>query len=268
MLKLKRYSNHFILDDILTWPTDTNNVLIENEEYLRKYKKREKEIDSACQRDELQRFNTPINEYKELWESTISQITESNEGYKIIGFHCSRYIDEEIENIICNGLHPLNSSFLKERIERLYLNNLIDLETTRQLQTKNKAEDNNRKDKICFFHSVSTLKKENDLIRLFRAWGGEALYWHYEKDTNIFEILNRIGKPCIVVASCKINELHAYTKIEEKMIDIWLSRKSNYISINDINTSCKINVNALEIIQRKTPLFENLTCCNSWRTEI
>ncbi len=52
----------------------------------------------------------------------------------------------------------------------------------------------------------SVLRSEGAVGRLFRSWGGEALYNSHEDDLETGPLLRRIGTPCIWIVVLPIGQ--------------------------------------------------------------
>ena len=262
------YKNHFILDLIETWPDSIKKYLSTNEKGLMKYVIEENRLDKKAQTDIMIRFNRPENSFQRYWNNAVELIKEQIYNYSIVGFHCTRLTESEILDIQTNGLHPLEPSFTEYRITNLVKQNFISSFTAKEIHSSNLSSADNRKGNVCFFHCISTLKDEWGLYRLFRFWGGEAIYFLHEKNPNILKELLSIGIPCIVVGSLKPTDIINIRSIEERIIYVWLSQKDKNAHSQDCDTFVKYNVPVLEIINRSDPRFEQLTDCLNWNYKI
>ena len=208
------YPDHLVLDDIHTWPKKVRRLLTRLEPKLHEYRDLESKIDTAEQLNSSLRVCRRWNEHERYWSSTKYKIHEYLNSKMIIGFHCTRLTEIEIKDIKKNGLKPLSVEHTISRINKTIDDGLI----AKQLIQNNEVNDINRKGRVCFFHSPSNLNDEVGLCRLFRAWGGEAIYVNHEKNKSLFSKLTSIGKPCIVVASIFPNEVN---DIEKRIISVW-----------------------------------------------
>ena len=262
------YPNHIILDDIGTWPTQISNLLTEVESNIHKYRTRELEIDNAAKSNVLLRYQRPINEYNSYWSDAISRIKYFINESMIVGFHCSRLTNDEIASVRQNGLLPLAYEYTIRRIDIIKKAGLISPIVAQELIEKNESRAQNRNGNVCFFHALRTLKDDVGLYRLFRAWGGEAIYLNHENNQQVFQEIIKIGTPCIVVASLQPEEVGFFNDIAPRIINTWLDRNALTEYSQDCDTIVKREVSVLEIIDRDDPRFEELTDCTNWYYKI
>jgi len=93
---------------------------------LRAYLIEEIEINEKCCTDDLEyRQNPPNNSWMREWEDLTEKIKIIIQDCLFCGFHCTRLVESEIDNIQSNGLKPLCPDFTKKRVEKLFKDNLI-----------------------------------------------------------------------------------------------------------------------------------------------
>src|SRR5690606_19025663 len=80
---------------------------------------------------------------------------------------------------------------------------------------------------FCFYEP--SLAGERGIGRLFRSWGGEALYNSHEKDPTTGGALRRIGVPCIIKAIVPINNLCESKFPDSALARVILSRLGHQI---------------------------------------
>lgn len=262
------YPNHFVLDDIQTWPSRISRILTKLEPNLQEYREIELQIDDAAEKDVLLRINRPTNKNEKFWNYAVSRISELIKDFLVVGFHCSRLTENEISDVKRNGLTPLMTKFAVTRIKTLTRDGLLSPITAQKLIEENEAGATNRNGNVCFFHCLSTLKDESGLYQLFRAWGGEAIYLNHENNPSVFHEITAVGKPCIILASIYPNEVGFFNDLEERIIKIWLDRNVETESNYDCDSLVKRQVSVLEILNREDPKFEILTGCDNWFREI
>lgn len=257
------FEDHIILDQIFTWPKKIVELISNSKVDLQNYLIEARRIDKLAREIVEYRWNRPQNKYATKWNNLVNLIEFELQEAKIIGFHCSRLMDFEILDIIENGIEPLSLEFSNSRIRKLYKNSLISEELRDNLIDKKELSAENRVGHTFFFHCTSTLKDEMGLCRLFKSWGGEAIYLNNEKNT----ALQEIGIPSIVVASLERLELDEYPCLSERMICILLN--DNYHPhdfdtwLNNIEPT-----DVISVITRNDELFEILTNIKDWNTLI
>jgi len=264
---LYKTENNIILDIVESWPPEIKLLIEHNEDLLHKYLDMEREIDQRAQEDVMLRVIRPHNKYEFDWSRIILEIEKILNVNKFVGFHCTKLTANEIENISSNGLKPLNSEMLNSRISELYENGMISKIASEHLKRNNRSSESNREGKTFFFHGANTLKDEFGLYRLFRLWGGEALFFNNEQNPNIYAELLHVGKPCIVLGSLNYEDVKAYPSLAYCFITVFLN-KGNLDGINyDFDSCVKKDVKALCIINNEDVLFEQLTNFSSWRID-
>ncbi|WP_037305761.1 hypothetical protein [Amycolatopsis orientalis] len=136
----------------------------------------------------------------DLWERD-AEVRRLLDGYLLRGYHATRLLAHETDNIRAHGLRlfdaKLGTARLDTAVEHGYL-------TTDEHATliQGMALTSNRVGQICLFLSKTTLTEDAEgLNLLLAAWGGEAIYMpHVHTDNPINTKLRSIGIPSIVVA--------------------------------------------------------------------
>jgi len=256
---IEEIDNHIILDNLQTWPIEILNILDSAKDDIEKFIIEERRIDKLGEEIIEYRFDRPYNDYSPKWDRTLESVNSILEHQTIVGFHCTRLMDYEISDVLNNGLIPLNFEFAKKRINKLYDLNNISTELKNNLINKPELIDKSRVNRTFFFHCISTLKDKSGLSRLFKYWGGEAMYLCFENNTKLQEI----GIPCIILASLKIKDFNQkILSLGERMICIYLN--DNYYSHDFDNWLLKDKIPVIKIIKRSDRLFNNLTNINKW----
>jgi len=260
-------SNNFIFDVIETWPVKFIEIINENEQDLREYLKFEYKIDRLAQEDVQLRINRPLNKHSILWENINSLLKAIIDEYNIVSFHCSRLTCFEKEQILKNGLQPLNKVLLEDRIKRLYSDNKLSDRTYKKLISENVSDEYNRKGKIFFFHCLKTLQDEGGLRRLFRHWGGESLYYYHENDFYISKELRNIGQPSIIISSISFKEIDRYGDLVQRMIHLLLKDDSYFCEFFDVDSNIDHIIQPDLIIDYFDQDFNRFTNYNSWNLQ-
>jgi hypothetical protein len=107
----------------------------------------------------------------------------------------------ERRDIGLNGLRVLTPELLEQRLRAARREGILSDEHLASLRTRNQAGDSNRRDRLALCFSRGLLEDEGGMKRLFRSWGGEALYNSHEDDAFTGPALMAIGRPCIIVAA-------------------------------------------------------------------
>lgn len=250
------FNNHIIIDQFSTWPEVIYNLIDTSKKELINYISEKKRIENI-----RNRASRPRNEYEDKWISVVDSINSYLDKSKIVGFHCSRLMNDEIEEVLTNGLTPLNCDFANMRIKKVYEKGLIPIDLMNSLLNKEELSEENRTGSIHFIHNTMTLRNEMCLNLLFKLWGGEAIYSGFEEN----KYLQGIGIPCIIVASIEYHDLIDFNLIE-RMLSIYLG--DSYYYSHEFDSWINKKVNVLSIITRNNKLFNSLTNIDDWDEKI
>lgn len=117
-------------------------------------------------------------------EQTTEAVLDLLQGEVLRGWHCTRLTDKEVDHIKKHGMQPPNREILRQRIQQIQEDGLIDSVTAERFMTENQANDRGRKDRIWFCFSTPRTAGQKGIERFFRRWGGEALYNSHERDAS------------------------------------------------------------------------------------
>ena len=85
------------IECVASWPRDLVELLHENYEVLRDYELEEQRIDKLGRSDRRLRVYRPPNAWRAQRTALISKIEEAVQHLDMIGFHCTRLEDDEVE---------------------------------------------------------------------------------------------------------------------------------------------------------------------------
>ena len=101
-----------------------------------------------------------------------------------------------------------------------------DLERrSRALRSRNQIGDSNRSGRTWFIFTRAPLRDKSGIERLFRSWGGEALYNSHEDDHRTGSLVRGIGSPRIVVAAVPVVGLQCFMDVGERLINVWCAKR-------------------------------------------
>ncbi len=253
-----------ILNDVNTWPDDVKEYLNEHVHIFRKW--------------EQQPSGGPIAPYHEImaqvaeYESFIEGLRTVLSNQVLRGYHCTRLTEQEVNEIIANGMQLPNQTMLRNRIQMLQNAGSINAAIAERLQKENQADDDNRAGMIWFCFSTDILKCKSGVIRLFRSWGGEALYNSHERDKVTGSILRQLGSPCIVEADISISNFPRHTFLDNKVARQFLVNRGfetcEPVDHEDRTLHPVPARSIRRIIRFGDPDFERLTLCNSWSPQL
>lgn len=240
-----------IISDQATWPADVI-------EYLEKNLRSFFGWECACTR------NASAQEY----DSAIYGMRELLKEHSLIGYHCTKLTENEIESIRENGLLLQNGDSLNKRILQLEKDGLIESGIALELSSRNQANDSNRALMLWFCFFEPYLAGKWGIERFFRSWGGEALYNSHEADPLTGPALRGIGTPCVIKASVPIKTLKSSYYPDSSMIRAFLSLKGheldNGIEHEGFSTTNIGPESIIDIYQYPSKEFNNLTKFNEW----
>jgi hypothetical protein len=259
------------IEKIDTWPSDLLKLATQNKNIIISYQLESKRIDYRCRQDVVVRSRPPVNEYKIGYDNLVRTAHEILNKHNIIGYHCTRLTLSEINTIHLEGMKVLSSELIRSRLtfahtqgylsqaEFEYLTNLCNLHGTRT-------------DKLWFCPNRSTLKDCSAVYRLFRSWGGEAMYCGHENDDRISATLRSIGIPCIVKCSLPILDVDRYPPdYAARFLSFFISGEVEYPEPpvgfdmcieRDLKAS-----EVLDIIDMHNSAFEALTDYRNWNKQ-
>lgn len=260
-------------EDLDTWPPELLALFEREFPSLEAYERRRAEVDALCRDDVMARMSPPPNAHKQRRDEVIRQADTTIAGNKLLGFHCTRLRTFELEQVMSCGLRLLDTALLQDRIGRAVAEGELTPDLAKLLLDSHQAEDIGRPGMIHFVNCRSFLKDEDDVGRLFRSWGGEALYNSHEGRQDTGPVLRRIGEPAIVVAAIPISKLRtAAGTIGERFV--WKFLADREVPIDqapDIETLATEPVPAamiLDIIRFADRRFEKLTRSSKWREPV
>ena len=165
------------------------------------------------------------------YDALVIEFRDILKRYSLIGYHCTRLTNDEIESIRSNGMVLQDSASLNLRIDRLLKCNLISHEIAQSLKETNQANNTNRANMLWFCFFEPFIAGECGIGRLFRSWGGEALYNSHESNPVTGKVLCSIGTPCIVKASVPIVSLKESKYPEGALARVLLSSSGHRLRI-------------------------------------
>jgi len=123
---------------------------------------------------------------------------------------------------------------------------------------------------FCFYPPYKA--GQGGIERLFRSWGGEALYNSHEDDPVIGPILNGIGTPCIIEAYVPIISLRCHDSLEDKVIRRYLVNRG-LETVEPLDHEGKAeqpipSQNISRIIPFPESDFIRLTRCDAWGPQL
>ena len=245
-------------DDRSSWPSSLTDLLDKNKNTIDNYfqeerKKNKRLIDEAA--NLMLRMYPPSNQYQAKYKAVLSQIKQTLQGVQIIGYHCTRLTQEEIDYIKTCGLNPLTSQLVEYK---LALSDGFTDEDKHLLRSKNQINSSHaifsgyRSNRIWFIFSKRTLKKQSAIERFLLYWGGEAMYLEFENEPSVIkDKLSKVGLPVIIKAKINLQDVKSCNEIEKIFL--------NHSAFEGYLESKIPAENILDYITKDSPEFKNLT---------
>lgn len=264
------------IEDIKTWPKEFLEIATQSKPSIIAYHKFKKDVEFRSIEDVALRYNSPQNPYGAGYQDIVYRLEELLNPHNIIGYHCTKLVDFEIDNIKKGGMKILSKNLVQSRLNSAYehgyllkdeYNYLINSpEINMILHNKNGL----RTGKIYFSANRSTLKNDIEgLYRFFHLWGGEGIYWGHQKDRIIIDTLKRIGTPCIVKCSISAKDIeHYYSSLAERFLSNFIAgdiENPEPTAVFEMYVERNLEpLEIIEVIELQNPTFNKLTDYNNW----
>jgi hypothetical protein len=255
-------------DDETSWPEALVNALEPLTQALRAFHDERRRIDLDARNDVMLRIYRPCNPYEASWNRALELADAAIAGHRLLGFHATRLTLPEQKSVASSGLKVLSSDLFEARLSSLEADRLVTGDQAKSLRSRHQVLDDNRSGMTWFCFNRSSLCDEDGISRLFRSWGGEALYNSHEDDVHTGPILRRIGEPCIVVAAVPIESIETFMTVGNRLLNAWASRRNILIphqvefeGYSRFDTSAG---NVVRIVTFRHAEFLALTCHDQW----
>jgi hypothetical protein len=252
-----------------TWPQELQNALTQLEPQIAAYHVLRAQIDRAAVDDVMLRINRPENPNQDAWTELVELADSLVMGGHLLGFHATRLTDAEQADIRNKGLRVLSEQMLFERMAAVEAAGSVLTGQLKRLQARHQASDDNRKGMLWFSFTRAPLRDESSVERLFRSWGGEALYNSHEDDSVTGPVLAVIGQPCVIIAAVQCDGLETFTSIGERLVNIWCDARgiaTGHRSGFEGYTRADIPAaDIVDVVPLGDAKFETLTGHSGWR---
>ncbi len=209
-----------------TWPEELRSLLQKHTRLLHAFEREKARIFRFCENNVEARIHPPVNRHERERTGILERVEAILSGKNLLGFHCARLHEDEIRAILSEGLVPLSPELVAGRVKNRVISGDITEEIAAKLLCRHQAADENRQGMIWFVFSKSVLADESGVWRLFRFWGGEALYGGHDEDPDSGPVLRRIGSPSIVVSSVRLDQkLEPIWPVSERFVARWLRQR-------------------------------------------
>jgi len=202
------------------------------------------------------------------YDKAIYGLMEVLRSYSLVGWHCTRLTDAEMDSIVATGMELPNLAMLTRRIDAVTEGGLISTRISNRLKTENQAHESNRAGMVWFCFFPPRVAGQGGIGRFFRHWGGEALYNSHEDDSETSLILRSIGTPAIVEAEVPISTLAPHSSLDMKVARRFVisrgyqtGERCDFEGRIIFPLSAK---NVRRIIRFPESAFVELSGCNGW----
>lgn len=261
-------SSPIAIDHEETWPAALLRLLESHLGMLTVYEERRHTIDLMSLSDRLV-AGDPHYPFREQRAEIIREADGLVQGEMLLGYHCTRLLPHEIEEIRCEGLSPLSRDLIERRIRRAVAAGHLQPAIAARLLDVNEACAEGRNGRTYFIFTKSLLAEEGGVVWLLSCWGGEAIYARHEAHPATGACLRKLGVPCIVEAAIPVPCIGMYFSMGERLTAAYLERRRIRTG-NGPDTEGWISqqMAVLRVIRRTDTEFEMLTGCKGWRHQI
>ncbi|MCH8839952.1 MAG: hypothetical protein IH831_04610 [Planctomycetes bacterium] len=214
-----------ILAQVESWPVPLLEYLASQHEMLLAHARHDRETMNAYfapKKEHIPMAMMPSNPHFKAREHATRAVLELLQFTTLRGWHCTRLTRNEVEHITTLGMQPPNLQVLQNRIRRVQPDDMFEDKIAERLIEENQAGDSNRNGMIWFCFFEPRITGQSGIERLFRSWGGEALYNSHERDPQTGKALQLIGRPCLIEADVPISSFSRITNLGDKVIRRYL----------------------------------------------
>ena len=242
------------LDHPATWPADLRAFLEEHHELFSGWETQQGSVSA------------------QTFDEAIDQLANLLQPHEIVGWHCTRLTDEEIEAISRNGMGLPDGRMLTRRIDAVMEAGCLAPDVAQSLKSRNQADEENRAGAVWFCFYPPGRAGEHGIVRFFRHWGGEALYNSHERDPITSQAINCIGTPCLVEANVPIALLARYGGLELNVVRRFLVGRGLPARLPADHEGRIVSplpaANVRCVVRFPDPDFLDLTGCLDWANPI
>lgn len=263
------------IEDQTSWPPEFLGAVQESRELILAYQRERLRIDRMGYQDVSVRINPPKNRHQYEYSKLIAPLETVLTRHRIVGYHCTRLTPGEISGIKSGGMRLFTSELVKRRLGQcrddghLSRKEFEYLSCSENIRSSLNNKCGTRTGMIWFCPNRSTLQESSGVYRLFRHWGGEAVYGGHEDDPNITATLCRIGTPCIIKCAIQFSLARQFhINFTERFLSQFISKDAEYPEPPagfDLYTKHDLpSSGVLKIIEYSDPEFEALTGSHVW----
>lgn len=138
------------------------------------------------------------------YDAAVYAVADALKPYSIVGWHCTRLADHEIDDIKASGMVLLDVDFVVRRVDAAIQHGLSSAEQGARLKATNQAAERYRAGMLWFCFFRPAIAGEGGIGDLLRYRGGEAVYNSHDRHPEMGKVIAAIGRPAIVEAEIPI----------------------------------------------------------------
>ncbi len=215
-LNIRKYrkKDEIIINCFDTWSDSMKKLISDKYEIIKKFRKRNEEIDDLKRRykqenkiydifDTRNEYNNAFNELKEKFKNILL-----SENKLFICFHSSRYTEKEKDRIKEDGLKISSKVNLYNRIDNLLKDGYINENECTFLKKHNLLlKPNNRENQLWVTTgNVDISTESTGLYYVYNNYGGEIIYCCKDNES-LVKKLNILSKPYLVVLKLRPKQI-------------------------------------------------------------
>lgn len=197
-------------DDLSTWPTDVIALVSENAQLIRNYESHQARIGGLSTSAYLA-AGQPTNPFRAERDRIVAKIDEVLSKVWLAGYHATRLTPSEASRLDRGLLEVLSMDLVQRRIDQACADGLLSHthadELAKSSLVRSPEQLHGRRLGMVWMVFFKIVLNDDGLYRLFRYWGGEAIYGPHEQ-TEIGEALKRIGRPTLLKCEVPVSDLH------------------------------------------------------------
>jgi len=182
------------IEDENTWPDNVVRILDENLQSL-----------IRGQSEQINYSKLPAIErgqhkwqFRDKFDHIIEEINLQITDCHVVGYHCTRLLGYEIDEIREHGFMLPSTDLLQSRLQKAQEKGHITRDSAEMIGRANEYKKMPfRENRLYFVCGVSALKDEHGVHKFFQCWGGEAVYNSLE-ESGQKNILFTLGEPVII----------------------------------------------------------------------
>lgn len=258
-----------------SWPPAFLREAVAHRKLVIDYHGERRRIDKLCELDVAMRVRPPENKHANEYNQLVARLEAILAAHSLVAYHCTRLTREEINAIKSDGMKVLSKELVQRRLDQCFASGHLNAAEHEYLSTSESIGSNlsddfaHRTGKIWFCPNRSTLQDYLSVHRLFRSWGGEAIYCGHEEDARISITLTRIGSPSIVKCAIPFSRGNQpHQNFSERFLSQSVSDEVRYPEPSagfDLHTKSDVAASEiLDIIEFTDSRFQGLTRYSTW----